>query len=101
MLTADFDSAPFSPWLESVVKELFDINPVSIAMQMRDADEKVYTCYWNVSANDRAVMIDALADDGKLDWLRENRDLVLEILNDEEGEEDGLCESDTETDSEG
>ena len=54
--------APFTPWLENVVKELFDIQPTAIAMQMRDDGGKCYTCYWDVSADDRAVMIDAMKE---------------------------------------
>ena len=92
--------APFTPWLENVVKELFDIHPTAIAMQMRDEGGKCYTCYWDVSADDRAIMIDAMKDDDRMDWLRCNRELILEILNGEEGG-DGLCEDDTESDCTG
>lgn len=93
--------ARFVPWLESVIKEVFDIDPVAIAMQMRDKDGKPYTCYWEVSPDDRAIMIDAMKDDARMDWLRNNKDLVLEILNEEEVDDDGLFEDDTETDSDG
>jgi dsDNA-binding SOS-regulon protein len=46
-------------------------------------------------------MIGAMQDDDLLDFLAVNKDAVAEILNGEEDDEDGLCESDTEADSEG
>ena len=46
-------------------------------------------------------MMDALKDDSFIEFLRVNRDIVCEILNEEDGDEDGLCEPDTEADSEG
>ena len=46
-------------------------------------------------------MIGAMQDDDLLDFLAVNKDVVAEILNGEEDGEDGLCESDTEADSEG
>lgn len=85
--------APFAPWLESVIKELFDIMPKSVAMEMMDEDGKIYTCYWEVSANDRALMIDAMKDDERIEWLKCNRDLILDILNEDEDEEEGEDES--------
>ena len=81
--------------------ELFDICPVCIAMQMIDANGQAFTCYWNVNQNDRAVMLDSMREDGLLDTIRNNRELINAILNGEDGDDDGLCEPDTEADSEG
>lgn len=83
------------------MREMFDIDPVSIALQMRDANGQTYTCYWNCSRDDMACMIDALHDDALLEFLRVNKDAVAEILNGEEDDEDGLQDADTEADSEG
>ena len=83
------------------MRKMFDIDPTAIAMEMRDADGQTYTCYWNCSRDDRTIMIDAMRDDGLLEFFRVNRHELLDILNGEEDDEDGLCESDTETDSEG
>lgn len=46
-------------------------------------------------------MIGAMQDDDLLDFLAVNKDVITGILNGEEDDEDGLCESDTEADSEG
>jgi hypothetical protein len=46
-------------------------------------------------------MMDALHDDALMEFLRANKDIVKEILDGEVDDDDGLCESDTEADSEG
>lgn len=98
---ADIDSSPFSGWLEGVVRDMYTIEPQCIQLAMRDVGGKVYTAYWQLDANDLACIIDAMKHDGILRFIQENRDSILEILNEEEGDEDGLCESDTEADSTG
>lgn len=80
------------------MREMFDIDPVAIAMEMRDAVGQIYTCYWMASQDDRALMIDAMRNDSLFDWLRNNKYEILEILNEEDDEYEG---TDTETDSEG
>jgi hypothetical protein len=62
-------------------------------MQMIDSNGQAFTCYWNVNQNDRAVMLDSMREDGILDFLRNNREMVNAILNGEE--------EDTEEESEG
>ncbi|MBO5740773.1 MAG: hypothetical protein J6R54_02160 [Bacteroidaceae bacterium] len=99
-MTVDLSSAPYTPWLESVVKELYDIQPTSVMMVMRDESGKTFSCYWNVSADDRAIMIDALRYEGISEWIRDNRDEIKAILDGEE-DEDGLSETDTEASGEG
>jgi hypothetical protein len=46
-------------------------------------------------------MIGGMKDDDMLDFLAVNADTIMEILNGEDGDEDGLQDSDTEADSEG
>jgi hypothetical protein len=53
-------------------------------MQMIDSNGQAFTCYWNVNQNDRAVMLDSMREDGILDFLRNNREMVNAILNGEE-----------------
>ena len=72
---------------------------------MRGADGKTYTSYWNVSQDDRAVMVDAMQEDGFLSMVRANREILLDILNngddDDEDGDDGLQEADTDSNSTG
>lgn len=99
--TIDYATKPYAQWVEDTMREMFDIDPVAIAMEMRDSAGQVFTCYWNCDRNDMACMIDSLKDDSIIEFLRTNRDVVNEILSGEDGDEDGLCETDTEADSEG
>lgn len=99
-MPSDITTQPYSAWLESVLRELVDIDPMCIALEMRDADGVCYTCYWNTSADDRILMIDSMQDDAKMEWFKNHKDELIELLNDEEDGDDGLCEADTETDSE-
>lgn len=83
------------------MREMFDIDPTAIALEMRDANGQTYTCYWDCSRDDRACMIGAMQDDDMLEFLTVNKDAIAEILNGEDGDEDGLCEPDSEVDSTG
>lgn len=93
---AEIETAPYSQWLECTVRELYDIEPVCIAMEMRDAAGQVYTSYWQMDANDMACVIDALQNEATLNFIRENKDEILAILNGEgDDEDDGLPQTDT------
>lgn len=90
----EITNKPYAQWLEASIKELFDIEPVAISMQMLDADGAVYTCYWNVAPNDRAIMMDALREDGYREYIRNNKEEIREIMGEDE-EEDDDCEGDS------
>ena len=83
----EFFDKPYAPWLESCFRELAEIDPVSIAMQMIDKDGKVYSCYFNTSANDRAIMIDGMREDDRFAWLHDNREEIVAILKGEDGDD--------------
>lgn len=96
----DWSSKPFAPWLEESIKEMMDANPVAIAMEMVDEYGMVSTCYYNTSPNDRAIMIDAMRDDGREMWIKDNRDMIMTILNGEDDDIDKLQEDDPAPNSE-
>ena len=100
-MTVDYTTKPYAKWIEETIQQLFGIDPVAIAMEMRDANGQTYTCYWNCSRDDRACMIGGMKDDDMLDFLAVNADTIMEILNGEEDGGDGLQDTDTEADSEG
>lgn len=85
------------------MRDMFEIDPVSIALQMRDNTGQTYTSYWQCNRDDLAIMADAIAEDKIISLLRDSRDALLDIIDGEEEEEDndGLCEPNTEADSEG
>ena len=85
----EFFTRPYSPWLESILHELMNIDPVTIAMQMIDEDGKVYSCFYNASADDRSIMVDAMRDDNRLEWIKDNREMIAAILAGEDEDEGG------------
>ena len=99
--TADYTEKPYAQWVEATLKNMFEVDPVSIALQMRDASGQTYTCYYMCSRDDLAIMTDAVRDDQIVSLLRDCKEIISEILSGEDGDEDGLCEPDTEVDSEG
>ena len=100
MANDDWTEKPFASWLEDTIRELVNANPVAIAMEMVDETGLVSTCYYNVSCNDRACMIDAMRDDTRWEWLYDNREEIRAILSEDGDDDDGLQDSDTETDCE-
>ena len=97
----DWTSAPYAEWLEQSIQELVNANPSAIAMEMVGEDGLVATCYYNASPNDRACMIDAMRDDARIEFIKNNADLIVALLNgDDEDEECEDCENESpETDS--
>lgn len=86
---ANWTEMEYTAWLEDTVREMVDIDPACIALELIDKEGVVHTCYWRVSADDRARMISGMQDDDRVEWLKVNRDIVLEILGeDEDVEED-------------
>ena len=98
--TDDWAAKPFAQWLEQSIQELMKANPVAIAMELVDETGLVSTCYYNTSPNDRACMIDAMRDDARWEWVYENKDEIVAVLNDEGGDDGELEGTDTEADSE-
>lgn len=94
----DWTALPFAQWLEECIREMIKARPVAIGMEMVGEDGLVSTCYYNVSPNDRACMVDAMRDDTMWDFIRGNREEIRAILSDdyvdEENDEDEPCEAD-------
>ena len=95
MANDDWSSKPYAAWLESCIREMIQADPVAIAMAIVSEDGCVSTCYYDVSPNDRACIIDAMRDDARERWLIDNREMIKAVL--EGGDEDGYQEDDSET----
>lgn len=96
----DIRKQPYAFWLEDCIREMADIAPTSIAMQMIDANGRTYTCYWMCSEVELSIISSALKSDELMEWAKSHRDELAALLSEDfdEDEEDGLQESDTETD---
>lgn len=95
----DWTALPYAEWLEDVIRDMVEMKPYCIAMQMITVEGDVNTCYYNVNMNDRDVMIGAMQDDNRMRWLKEHREEIMEILSDEwvddeDDEEDGENDGD-------
>ena len=93
MEEVDFSEKPYAAWLEEQVRTLYSLDITAISMQMRDASDRTYTCYWNVSADDRAIMMDVMRHDEFFDFIQDNREAILSMLGDDGGEEESTTES--------
>lgn len=80
---------------------MVDLDPASIGLVMIMPDGTTGTAYFNVGREEMDIMQRAISDDSLLEFIKVNADIIAEILAGEDGDEDGLCEPDTETDSEG
>lgn len=80
---------------------MVELDPESIGIVMILPDGTTGTVYYNADRRDMAIMRQAIDDDSMADFLRTNADIIAKILSGEEDDADGLCEPDTETDSEG
>lgn len=95
----EFAELPYAQWLDDTMMQLFEINPVCITINAITDDGEVLSGYWNCNANNRAIIMDAMRNDSLLEYIEDNRDTILAILNDNDGEEEDEDEY-NETDSE-
>ena len=87
-MSSDWTTAPYAEWLEECIKTMIEANPVAIAMEMVGEDGMVSTCYYNVSPNDRACMMDAMQDDAREMWVRDNKVIIKAFIKNT-----GLCKT--------
>lgn len=72
-----------------MIRDLVDIDPTAIAIQMMDEDGEIYSCYYNMSPNIRAQLIAGMQDDDRMEWVKNNRDVIASIIaGEEEGEDE-------------
>jgi len=99
--TTDYTTKPYAGWLEEVLPEMVELDPVSIGIVMIMPDGMTGTCYFNVDREDMEIMKLAISDDQLVEFFKVNADVLTGILSGEEDEADEEQGTDTETDSEG
>ena len=88
--TDDWTAAPYAEWLENCIAGIVECNPVCIAMAMIDADGYIDTCFYHAHTDEIAAIINAIEDEKRMQWVRDNKEDILTILNDEDDDvEDG------------
>ena len=86
--TDDWTTAPYAEWLEESVQEIVSCDPPCMVMAWIDEDGFVYTSFYhNATADELAAIINVLEDEKRRQWVIDNKEDILAILNDEEDEE--------------
>lgn len=93
MTLDELSKKPYAKWLEEVLPELIDMEPMSICMVVEMQDGSTATAYYNCDCTDLAVMIAAVEDDRRMTWIENHAEIIKDILenpDDEGDDEDGL-----------
>ena len=82
----DYASKPYAQFLEEVLPDMVQYDPVSIGIVFILPDGSIGTNYFNCDCTDLVLMANAISKDELLSWMKVNRD----IINDEwDGDEEG------------
>lgn len=81
----DIKAQPYAQWLEGILSELVEMEPVSICIVFTDSEGQTGTAYFNTDNNDRAQMIRTIAEDSLLNFMSVNKKYISDLL-DEEGD---------------
>jgi hypothetical protein len=86
----DFTKKAYAEWLETILPQLFAVDPESISIVGIMKDGAQCTAYFNADNRDRIQMIRAIVGDCLKDWLVINADMVRDIVlsEDEDNEND-------------
>lgn len=85
----EYESKPYAQWLEEVLPEMVELDPVSIGIEMILKDGTVGTVYYDSDNDDRLKMINGLLEDNRIEWIKANAELIADILSgDGEGEDE-------------
>ena len=88
----DYASKPYAQFLEEVLPDMVQYDPVSIGIVFILPDGSIGTNYFNCDCTDLVLMANAISKDELLSWMKVNR----EIINDgwEEDEEGDILPDD-------
>ena len=86
----DYTTKPYAQWLEEVLPQMVELDPVSIGLVMILPDRTTGTVYFNADRNDMEVMRRAIGDDSVMEFISVNADIIARILSGEEDDEDEI-----------
>lgn len=81
----EYESKPYTRFLEEAIPDLVKHDPVSIGIVFILPDGCIGTNYFNCDCTDIVLMANAMSKDEHLLWMKVNADLIAETL---EGMED-------------
>ena len=85
----DVTRMPWAPWLERLVEQLMEMEPVRIGVCIVAKDVTVTGYYGEVWPEDKAAMAYHLHMDAVLDVMKANADQLLQQEDEEGGDTDG------------
>ena len=77
----DFNNLPYAGFLEEFVRELVDLDPVSIGVCAILSDGRVLTGYHDASPQDKAMFAYHMRSDAMFDELENNAEWLRSIIN--------------------
>lgn len=80
----DIKAQPYAVWLEGILSELVEMEPVSITIAFIDKDGQSGTAYFNTDNRDRTQVISAIAEDWILDFISINKEYISDLLGKED-----------------
>ena len=85
--TPDYTTKPYAQFLEEVLPDMVQYDPVSIGIVFILPDGSIGTNYFNCDCTDLVLMANAISKDELLSWMKVNRDIINEEWEeDEEGD---------------
>lgn len=85
----DYTTKPYAHWLEDVLPDLVELDPVSIGLVAIFPNGTTGTAYYNADNSDRSDMIRAIVEDSVLEFIKVNADRIADIIAGDEEEEGG------------
>lgn len=88
MTDAEWSELPFARWLEMAVRDAVALDPEGIALGVIGGDGEVYTAYWEIGDAELRRIMQSIGEDERRQWIQENREEILAVLNEEDGDDD-------------
>lgn len=80
----DYTEKPYAGWMEEVLPQMVELDPVSIGIVAIMQDGTTGTAYFNTDNVERTIMVKAILEDALIDFVTLNRDYICSILNEDD-----------------
>ena len=87
----EYESKPYAKWLEEVLPQMVELDPVSIGIEMILQDGTVGTVYYAADNGDRLRMANSLLEDNLIELIKTNAAFIVDILQGEESDDEDGC----------
>ena len=82
--TPDYTTKPYAQFLEEVLPDMVQYDPVSIGIVFILPDGSIGTNYFNCDCTDLVLMANAISKDELLSWMKVNREIINEEWEDDD-----------------